>query len=119
VQQACHDLARAVAPRYVHASRREKGQVLDEFCAITGYTRKHALVLLSHPPAEQRVDNRRGRPPSYGPDEVALLRMCWGATDGICSKRLAPFLPELLDRLRGWHALRHVSAETIERVAPT
>ena len=49
--------------------------------------------------------------------EVALLRVCWSATDGICSKRLAPFLPELLERLRHWHALRHVSAETIERVA--
>jgi hypothetical protein len=36
VQQASrHDLARALAPRYVHASRREKGQLLDEFCAIT------------------------------------------------------------------------------------
>jgi Integrase core domain len=118
VQQASrHDLARALAPRYVHASRREKGQLLDEFCAITGYTRKHALVLLTDPPAEQHLDARRGRPPSYGPAEVALLRMCWGATDGICSKRLAPFLPELLDRLRHWHALRHVSDETIERVA--
>jgi hypothetical protein len=40
--------------------------------------------------------------------------MCWSATDGICSKGLAPFLPELLERLRHWHALRHISAETIE-----
>jgi hypothetical protein len=118
VQQASrHDLARALAPRYVHANRREKGQILDEFCAITGYTRKHALVLLSQPPAERAVSNYRGRPPSYGPAEVALLRVCWAALDGICSKRLAPFLPELLERLRSWHALHHVSAETIERVA--
>ena len=118
VQQASrHDLARALAPRYVHASRREKGRILDEFCAITGYTRKHALVLLSYPPAEQNIAARRGRPPSYGPDEVALLRVCWTATDGICSKRLAPFLPELLERLRSWHALHHVSRETIQRVA--
>jgi hypothetical protein len=43
--------------------------------------------------------------------------VCWAATDGICSKRLAPFLPELLERLRSWHALHHVSRETIERVA--
>jgi hypothetical protein len=114
VQQASrHDLARALAPRYVHASRREKGQLLNGFCAVTGYTRKHALVLLSKPPAEQRVFNRRGRPPSYGPDEVVLLRVCWAALDGICSKRLAPFLPELLERLRSSHALHHVSAETI------
>jgi hypothetical protein len=118
VQQASRfDLARALAPRYAHASRREKGQLLDEFCAVTGYTRKHALVVLSCPPPEDRPPPYRGRQPSYGPAEVALLRMCWSATDGICSKRLAPFLPELLERLRHWHALRHVSAKTIERVA--
>src|SRR5205823_1121289 len=118
VQQASrHDLARALAPRYAHASRRQKGQILDEFCAITGYTRKHALVMLSRPPVEDRARSVGGRPRSYGPAEVALLRVCWSATDGICSKRLAPFLPELLARLRHWHALRHVSAGTIERVA--
>src|SRR5579859_1795399 len=118
VQQASRqDLARALAPRYTHASRRQKGQLLDEFCAITGYTRKHALVMLSRPPVEDRARSVGGRPLSYGPAEVALLRVCWSATDGICSKRLAPFLPELLERLRHWHALRHVSAQTIERVA--
>ena len=105
VQQASrHDLARALAPRYTHASRRQKGQLLDEFCAITGYTRKHALVMLSRPPVEDRARSVGGRPRSYGPAEVALLRVCWSATDGIWSKRLAPFLPELLKQLRHWHA---------------
>src|SRR5688572_23300656 len=53
VRQATrHDLARALAPRYARASRREKSHLLDEFCAITSYTRKHALVLLSDPPTE-------------------------------------------------------------------
>jgi hypothetical protein len=115
-QASRFDLARALAPRYAHASRQEKGQLLDEFCELTGYSRKHALVLLGCPPPEDRPPPYRGRLPSYGPAEVALLRM-WSATDGICSKRLAPFLPELLERLRHWHALRHVSAETIKRVA--
>ena len=104
-----------------HATRgladARRSWLLDEFCALSGYTRKHALVLLSDPPAEDRPKRIGGRPRSYGPAEVALLRMCWSATDGICSKRLAPFLPELLERLRHWHALRHVSAATIERVA--
>jgi hypothetical protein len=118
VQQASRfDLARALAPRYGRATKREKGQILDEFCAVTGYTRKHALVVLRCPPPEEPVSRYRGRARSYSEAEVALLRMCWAATDGICSKRLAPFLAELLERLRHWHALRHISAETIERVA--
>jgi hypothetical protein len=117
VQQATrHDLARALASRYARASRREKGHSWTSFVPSLA-SRKHAVVLLSHPPAEKRARHAGGRPRSYGAAEVALLRMCWSATDGICSKRLAPFLPELLERLRHWHALRHVSAETIERVA--
>jgi len=118
VQQASrHDLARALAPRYARVSRREKSQLLDEFCAITGYTRKHALVLLSDPPAEHRLRRVGGRPAHAQEGHLRWPIAARAATDGICSKRLAPFLPELLDRLRHWHALRHVSAEAIERVA--
>jgi len=55
VQQASRfDLARALRPRYAHASRDEKGQLLDEFCELTGYTRNHALVLLGCPPPGDR-----------------------------------------------------------------
>ena len=38
-------------------------------------------------------------------------------TDGICSKRLAPFLPELLDRLRRRQALREFPVAVQTRVA--
>ncbi len=31
--------------------------------------------------------------------------------NGICAESLAPFLPELLRRLRHWHALQDVPAE--------
>ena len=121
-----HDLVRALASRYGHVGKQEKGQILDQVCAVTGYTRKYALTLLKDPPDEPAVKRTRRRPPSYGAAEVELLRLCWLVTDGICSKRLAPFLPELLDRLRHRQALRqfpvavqaHVagmSASTVDR----
>jgi hypothetical protein len=128
VQRASrHDLVRALAARYGHVSKHEKGQILDQVCEVTGYTRKYALTLLTDPPPDEpKVKQTRRRLPSYGADEVELLRLCWLVTDGICSKRLAPFLPELLDRLRRRQALRefpvavqtHVagmSAATIDR----
>ena len=96
-----HDLVRALAPRYRHVSKDEKGQILDQVCEVTGYTRKYALTLLSNPPPDEPpIKRTRRRSPSYGPAEVELLRLCWLVTDGICSKRLAPFLPERLERLR-------------------
>src|SRR5438067_6478633 len=127
VQRASrHDLVRALAPRYGHVSKSEKGQILDQVCEVTGYTRKYALTLLKDPPEEPAVKRTRRRSPTYGPAEGELLRLCWLVTDGICSKRLAPFLPELLDRLRRRQALRefpvavqthvaHMSAATVDR----
>src|SRR5438067_3868089 len=119
VQRASrHDLVRALAPRYGHVSKAEKGQILDQVCQVTGYTRKYALMLLTDPPPDApHVERRRRRSPSYGPAEVELLKLCWVVTDGICSKRLAPFLPELLDRLRRRQALREFPVAVQQRVA--
>ena len=74
VQRASrYDLVRALAPRYAHVDKREKGQVLDEVCQLTGYTRKHAIALLRHPPADAPpVKRTRQRSASYGPAEVDL-----------------------------------------------
>jgi hypothetical protein len=37
----------AVAERYRSAGRREKGRILDELCATTGWHRKHAVAMLA------------------------------------------------------------------------
>jgi len=85
----------------------EKSQLLDEVCHLTGYTRKHAVALLKHPPPDAPpVKQTRHRSGSYGPAEVDVLQLCWLVTDGICAKRLAPFLPELLRRLLARFARR-------------
>jgi Integrase core domain len=118
VQRASrHDLVRALAPRYGHVRKSEKTEILDQVCEVTGYTRKYALTLLKEPPEERSVKRTRRRIPRYGPAEVELLRLCWLVTDGICSKRLAPFLPELLERLRRRHALRQFRVVVQARVA--
>jgi hypothetical protein len=39
-------LLRAVAERYKQATRGERKTILDEFVAITGYHRKHAVCTL-------------------------------------------------------------------------
>ena len=44
-----YDYAAAVAMRYQRSSRQQKGWILDEFCAATGYHRKYAIKLLRGP----------------------------------------------------------------------
>ena len=105
-----HDLAAALRPRYRRSSKSGRGLVLDEFCAATGYHRVYARALLRTPtavalPAAAAPDLPRGRPPRYEAADVRLLQVCWEVTDGLCGKRLAPFLPELLARLQACDAL--------------
>jgi hypothetical protein len=40
------ELVAAVAGRYAQGDRGERGRILDEFAAVTGYHRKHAMRLL-------------------------------------------------------------------------
>ena len=40
------ELVVAIAGRYARASRLERGRILDEFVAVTGLHRKHAMRLL-------------------------------------------------------------------------
>jgi hypothetical protein len=40
------ELVAAVAGRYAQGDRGERGRILDEFSAVTGYHRKHAMRLL-------------------------------------------------------------------------
>src|SRR5688572_17315488 len=84
----------AMRKRYLPASKKEKTKLLGEFCTVTGYHRKAAVRLLRRPPGG---GERRGRAPRYTLPVAQALRRLWEASDHLCSKRLAPFLPELIE----------------------
>ena len=123
-REAIQQLAEAERERYRRATRKEKHGILEHFCAATGYHRKSAIRLLRSRPT--RVSGRRGRPSVYGPELVAGLKVAWEATMCVCSKRLAPFLAELVPNLEEKGLLRvssqvhdqliRVSASTIDRL---
>jgi len=89
----------AVRERYFLASKKEKGKILDEFTKVTGYHRKAAIRLFRRG-KKPGTNRKRGRPRQYGTAVADALRMAWEATDRLCSKRLHPFLPELVTVLR-------------------
>ena len=89
----------AVQERYFLASKKEKGKILDEFTKVTGCHRKAAIRLFRRG-SQPRANKKRGRPRRYGSAVLGALRMAWEATDRLCSKRLHPFLPELVTILR-------------------
>jgi hypothetical protein len=113
--------ARAGCSRYVESCRHQRRVILDEFVAATRYERKYAVRLLNAP-ARPQTPIRRQRPPKYGLAVQQALMVVWKAANGICSKRLVPFLPELVAALERHGHLTledHVRAQLLSVSAAT
>jgi len=124
---ARREVLAVVAKRYWAAGRREKGRMLDELCATTGWHRKHAVRALCAsgrgvPTGEPAVRRRRIK---YDAIRDALTAL-WEASDRVCGKRLVVMIPTLLPSLERHGRLQlgeseramvlSVSAATIDRL---
>jgi IS30 family transposase len=96
--QGKRELLGAIRPRYLRATKEGKARILDEFIAATGYHRKYAVRLLRNGPKPKGID-RRGRSKVYQGEVVTALEQVWEICGRICSKRLKPFLPEIVSVL--------------------
>ena len=112
--EAKRELLFQVAPRYREAAHKEKSIILSEFLAATGYARKYGIRLLGRL-VQPSVKVQRTRPRRYGPAVQEALAVAWSAAHYICSKRLIPFLPELVAALER-HGHLVLSEDTRERL---
>ena len=88
-----------VRGRYIMASKAEKSRILNELIKVIGCHRKAAIRLLRRK-NRANTNKKRGRPSCYSPSVIGALKAAWEATDRLCSKRLQPFLPEMVAVLR-------------------
>ena len=118
------ELVQATVGRYVAGTRQEKHLILNEFVALTGFHRKHAMRLL-------RVDGSKAKDGSrperrlYNEAVRTALIVMWEASDRICGKRLQPLLVPMIEAMeRHGHVrledavrarLVSMSAATIDR----
>jgi hypothetical protein len=66
---------------------------------VTGMHRKSAIRLLRYE-FPGKLKKKRGRTKYYGNEVTSVLRKIWEASDRLCSKRLQPFIPEMIRVLR-------------------
>jgi site-specific recombinase XerD len=95
--QARRVLLHQVAPAYHNASASHKQQMLEEFVTATGYVRKYARWLLNH--AEEVLVSTTVLRRRYGPEVEQALVLAWKTLNRICTKRLIPFLPSIIEAL--------------------
>lgn len=118
------ELTEALRARYRSASFGDRINILDEFVALTGYHRKHAIRVLGEQAAGVKAAPVRNR--LYDEAVRQSLTMLWEAADRVCGKRLKALIPTLVDAMeRHGHLdldpvirakVLQVSAATIDRV---
>lgn len=118
------ELKEAVGARYRAASGTERTRILDEFVAVTGYHRKHAIRVLGSGDGGQQPKQKRHR--LYDEAVRQALVILWEAADRLCGKRLKALLPGLIDAMERYghlaldvvvrRELLAVSAATIDRM---
>jgi hypothetical protein len=81
--------------RYKQATREQKILILNEFCATSGYHRKHAIRLLrKYKRFQKPKPKKRGRAPFYAqPAILKVLKKIWLGANLPCSKRLKAIIP--------------------------
>jgi len=93
------ELVVAVVGRYARATRAERGHILDEFTAVTGLHRKHAVRLLGGGQPSRRSGPRPDRR-VYDDAVCEALIVIWEASDRSCGKRLRPLVPILVEAMQ-------------------
>ena len=121
------------AARYRSARKKEKGRILNEVVALTGYNRWYAVGLLRGQGRLIRVGRgvrlvgelmrcavKRSRPRIYDGAVLEGLKKIWAILDCICGKRLKAMLPEVIAVLEQHHeiALEAATRQKLLAISP-
>jgi len=96
------EITRKYAREYARCSKKDKGRLLDEAVAVTGWSRDNArrrLAMASRPGLRAVKRARLPKPRKYSYDATKVLQSVWAASGGQCGKYLAASMRLQLDGL--------------------
>jgi hypothetical protein len=86
----------AVKKRYNKSSKKQKGQILNEFCQNCCYSRKYAIKLITGKIEHRDYPSSRGAPKKYSKEVSDKLAELWKMMGNPCSQTLKAALPHWL-----------------------
>ncbi|TLM97492.1 hypothetical protein FDZ71_18475, partial [bacterium] len=94
-----NEYLRGIKEKYFQTrTRKEKTQLLDEYCRNTGQSRKYVIWKIHR--AVLKPKQRKNRKERYDDQVRAALAKIWEIFDYPCGQRLKPILQAEVDRLR-------------------
>lgn len=108
------------ARAYRSAAKKDKGRLLDEVVAVTGWSRDNARRRLAAA-AKPRVagPRRRQRPRKYSMDALKVLQWVWTVSGSECGKYLLPPCACCSTRWSGTGSWSRGKATTARRCGPS
>lgn len=86
----------AVKKRYNKSTKKQKSQILSEFCQNCNYSRKYAIKLISGKVEHREYPKRKGAPRKYSNAVSDKLAELWKMMGNPCSQTLKAALPHWL-----------------------
>lgn len=100
------ELTRRFLKMYQKADKKDKGEMLSQYCALTDTNRDVAIkrfnrqLMLS--PVTKKANAckyRRGRPKVYSRVHAEIVKECWQLAGLICAEKLHPMLDVYIEQL--------------------
>lgn len=124
-KEAKQQYMQTLSERYLKASKKEKGRILDEYCRNTNQDRKYSIKKFRYKVTLKKPWERKPRKEYYDGQVRAALARAWEIFDYPCGQRLQPLLEIEVNRLRklgeiacsdtAADKLKHISPATIDR----
>jgi len=93
--EARREYLAAIRLRNKNSTRRQRSRILDEFCEVCRYNRKHAIRILGRVTPERQT--KPGPKPKYDAETVRHLIILWKLMNYMCSIRMKVALPLWLE----------------------
>lgn len=111
--------------RYFKAGKKDKGEILNEYCRNTGQERKYAIKKFNYKVKLKSKEDRKKRACFYDGNVIAVLVEIWKIFDYPCGQRLKEILDTETENLRAWKEivcsdevadkLKKIKSATIDR----
>ena len=86
-----------ILERYSKSTKAEKNLILDEFCQVSGLSRKYAIRKLNQELRGILQRNKPGRKEKYSDKSKQFLRKFWRLMSQMCSKKMKAAFPIWLE----------------------